>query len=105
MQRDRARYIKWHNRYWHDWPHVCDTVYETAVAHARYLVYDVRRWGGYGPPPGDLGEIEPVMRITLFAFALGNAEQGATVQRAPPRRDAPWPHLPRGDSVDGPTIR
>jgi hypothetical protein len=64
-------YIKWYNRYWHDWPRVYDAAYEAAAAQARYLGYDVQQWGRYAPPPGDLAEIGPVMRITLYVFAPG----------------------------------
>jgi hypothetical protein len=80
MPTDPGQKFNWYHRYWHDWPEVADTVYEVAKAHARYLGYEV--YGpnpppsgpvalylyGCHPPPGDLGKVGPVARITLRVF-------------------------------------
>lgn len=58
----------WFNRFWHDWPDVYQTVYEVAKAHARYLGYEVHAAGGNGPPPGDLRDMGPVMRVKVIVF-------------------------------------
>src|SRR5215472_13802392 len=66
MPSEDGGYINWYNRYWHDWPAVGETVWEVAKAHARYLGYEVHGASGYGPPPGDLGAVGPVMRFKLL---------------------------------------
>lgn len=68
MPSERGRRFNWYNRYWQDWPEVSQTVYEVAMAHARYLGYEVQMAGGFGPPPGDLRDVGPVMRVNVFVF-------------------------------------
>jgi hypothetical protein len=73
MPTDDGQRFNWVHRYWHDWPDVEATVYEVAKAHARYLGYEVRVPIGVHkhactPPPGDLSEVGPVVRIKLIVF-------------------------------------
>jgi hypothetical protein len=68
MPSDRGRQFNWFHRYWHDWPDVEQTVYEVAVAHARYLGYEVYGAGGMMPPPGDLRDVGPVVHVRVTVF-------------------------------------
>jgi hypothetical protein len=72
MRRDGHRF-NWYHRFWHDWPEVSVTVVEIAKAHARYLGYEVLSVLGEGvvgytpciPPPGNLADVGPVVRVRL----------------------------------------
>lgn len=68
MPSGRGRHFNWFNRYWQDWPEVKQTVYEVAIAHARYLGYEVHNAGGFDPPPGDLRDVGPVVRVKVFVY-------------------------------------
>jgi hypothetical protein len=68
MPRQDGQRFNWYHRHWHDWPQVYRTVVEVAIAHARYLGYEYRGPWDNSPPPGDLAEVGPVMRIKLGVF-------------------------------------
>jgi hypothetical protein len=70
MPSDSGRYFNWFNRHWRqDWPEVEQTVYEVAKNHARYLGYEVQRaGGGFRPPPGDINDVGPVVRVKVYVL-------------------------------------
>lgn len=68
MPSEYGRQFNWYHRYWHDWPEIEDTVFDVAIAHARYLGYEISRTAGSETPPGDLTQVGPVMRIRLLVY-------------------------------------